>query len=441
MGIIMSALAAAGDEGVKSMGQNLKQMDAMDLESQRSQLEQNKQLAILSAQKQAQIDTANQLRQGQSDRISAAQGGVVQDQMAQKYAGSDAAVQAAASGQTDAPLTPDQLAVINSAKSADLTKFAADPHTYIAAAMKTGDIDPHQVAQLAQQEDAIRRQEAAQKLQFEHSDKSQREQFAHSEALARQSQAHADAMQARLLGSREDENQKNRDLQMKKMLPPADITSEEKKNWVHTYITNNGSVPRSAPNYVRNSIGTWAAQAGITPDDIMKGTAQQKFDQSAAVTSGHRAGAMASVEATMPALADNALSLAKDLGQGNFVPINKMMQMAEGSISDPKLAAFKVGHMALVSEYQQVISRGGTNVTALNEAMRVLNNAVGWDAYSAAVNQVKKEVAINVGGTNTVRANLGGSHTTPAGPSMVANPVAPTGMPDDIAALMNKYGK
>lgn len=204
-----------------------------------------------------------------------------------------------------------------------------------------------------------------------------------------------------------------------------DTTSDaEKKNWVHQYVVGNGSVPRSAPANVRNHIGTWAAEMGITPADLASGSAQAKFDQASAVTSGHRAGSMASVEATMPALVANARELSNQLDQGRFVPWNQLSQMAADKISDPKLTAFKVAHQAVVSEYQQVISRGGTNVTALREAMHVLNSAKSREAYNAALDQVNKEVAINVAGTRAVRAGIGGQHGAAPAPAP-ASPTAP----------------
>jgi hypothetical protein len=206
---------------------------------------------------------------------------------------------------------------------------------------------------------------------------------------------------------------------------PDNTPDNEKKLWVHQYVAGNGSVPRSAPASVRNHIGTWAAQMGITPADLSSGSAQAKFDQASAVTSGHRAGSMASVEATMPALTANARDLSHQLDQGKFVPLNQLVQMANDKISDPKLTAFKIAHQAVVSEYQQVISRGGTNVTALREAMHVLNSAKSAEAYDAALNQVDKEVAINVAGTKGVRAGLGGAHGASAAPP--ATPAIPAG--------------
>jgi hypothetical protein len=422
MGIIMSALAAAGDAGVHSVDQNIKQSMQMEQDDRRSQLETQKAKALIDYQKQAQMEMDNQKRQGIADRIGAAKGGIIQGQIADKYAASDAAVAAADAGQTDSKLTPEQSAVIAQSKGIDTEQTAKDPHTYIKAAMASGDIDPKEVAALVQQEDSLRRQEASQAAQFAHSDKSQREQFAHSDA----SQSRAQSFQA-------GENKKTRDAVKERNLPPAGITDSEKQNWIHTYIAGNGSVPRSAPAYVRNSIGTWAAQMGVTPDSIAKGTAQAKFDQSAAVTAGHRSGVMAGVEAAIPDLVENAVATSAKVDKGNFVPLNKLMMMGEDSISDPNLAAFRVAHQALASEYQQVIGRGGANVFALKEALHVLEGAKSQEAYIAAAEQVRKEVDINVAAMAKVRANAGGVHVAPPpGPaSVIQNPISQTpALPD-----------
>lgn len=395
MGILLSAMAGAGDSAADSMDQRIKLLRQNELDANRAELEKQKQLAIIQATKQANIDAANQMREAQAARLGASKDQVVAQQMGQKYAQSDDAVAAADAGQTAAPLTQEQKDAIAQSKAIDLKALADDPHTYIAAAMKTGDIDPKTVAELAQQADSIRRQELAQQAQFAHADKSQAAQMAQE------------------------------DKRLKAMYGTgADISDSEKEIWMKTFIMN-GGMPRSAPAVVRNNIGTWLAQKGITPEDIQTGHAQAKFDMASANTSGHRAGAMAGVEAAMPALADNALALSKKLDQGKFVPLNKLSQMSADSISDPDLAAFKVAHMALASEYQQVIARGGTNVTALKEAMHVLDSAKSPEAYAAAVNQVKREVAINVNAMRNVRGGMGGNH----GAQTVDNPVAPTGGP------------
>lgn len=413
MGILLSAMAGAGDSAADSMDQRIKLLHQNELDANRAELEKQKQLAIIQATKQANIDAANQMREAQAARVNAAKEGVVTTQMQGVYGDHDAALTGTTNSGT--PLTPEQMAVlkqtaasVDQGRAATRAQLASDPHAYIAAAMQTGDIDPKTVAELAQRADELRRAEVSQQAGFTHAEKMEAQREAHAESLERQ---------------RQKFETDQTDKRLKAMYGTgADISDSEKEIWMKTFIMN-GGMPRSAPAAVRNNIGTWLAQKGITPEDIQTGHAQAKFDMASANTSGHRAGAMAGVEAAMPALADNALALSKKLDQGKFVPLNKLSQMSADSISDPDLAAFKVAHMALASEYQQVIARGGTNVTALKEAMHVLDSAKSLEAYAAAVNQVKREVAINVNAMNKVRGSMGGNHSA----QTVDNPVAPTG--------------
>lgn len=171
MGIILSALAGAGDAGADSMDKRIKQYNQIDLDERRSALEERKALTILAATKQAQIDTANQLRTEQVGRLASAKEAVIQQQLGQKYAPVDAAVAAADAGQTDAPLTPEQRAVIDQSKAIDLKSLADDPKAYIAAAMQTGDLDAKTIAEIVQQGETNRRMELSQQAGFAHADK------------------------------------------------------------------------------------------------------------------------------------------------------------------------------------------------------------------------------------------------------------------------------
>ncbi len=63
MGIILSAMAAAGDEGVKSASERIKQMNLQDLENQRADLETQKNISIAKAMDNIKTDSANAMRQ------------------------------------------------------------------------------------------------------------------------------------------------------------------------------------------------------------------------------------------------------------------------------------------------------------------------------------------------------------------------------------------
>jgi hypothetical protein len=191
------------------------------------------------------------------------------------------------------------------------------------------------------------------------------------------------------------------------------ITPQERALAVRQWIQNPSSMRGMDKTYQQRVI-SWAASMGITPDDVNKGQALQKFDISAARASGTRAGQMASVEATMPGLIDEALDASAKVPRGNFVPFNKLVQMLDTSIGSPELRRLKIANQAVASEYQQVISRGGTNVTSLQEAMHLLQTADSPEAYSAAMNQIKREIAINVQGAEKVREKTAPKNTPEA---------------------------
>jgi hypothetical protein len=199
-------------------------------------------------------------------------------------------------------------------------------------------------------------------------------------------------------------------------VPAGQTTQGEKDLVVQQWIQNPSSL-RGLPKEYQQKVISWAAEMGITAADITSGQAARKFDLAAAQTAGHRSGTMASIEATMPGLIDNALQVSNKVPRGNFVPMNKLLQMGDEMISDPNLKALKVATQAVASEFQQVIARGGTNVTALREAMQLLNTADSPQAYAAALKQVQKEVEINIKGSEKVRASYAGKGSGEAAPT------------------------
>lgn len=149
-----------------------------------------------------------------------------------------------------------------------------------------------------------------------------------------------------------------------------------------------------------------------TPEEIASlvksGQISLKFDQAATVTAGHRSGAMAVVEEAIPDLIKQAKEASHKVPRGKFVPLNRLALMTESQLSDPNLVDLRLANQALQSEYQQVIARGGSNVTALKEAMDLLQIAPSQEAYDRAADRVQKEVDINVRATEKARDRISG---------------------------------
>lgn len=158
MGIILSAMAAAGDAGVQSMNQNIQQnsalemearhqQNAMDMEQRRADLTEQKAKTLAEFNNKLAVDTANQQRTAQVDRINAAKQGIIEQQMSKTYGDYDAAV--AGKPNNGTPLTAAQQAAIAASQSMVEREKAnakdtlmSDPRTAMRAAIQTGDISP-----------------------------------------------------------------------------------------------------------------------------------------------------------------------------------------------------------------------------------------------------------------------------------------------------------
>jgi len=218
---------------------------------------------------------------------------------------------------------------------------------------------------------------------------------------------------------------------------PATWTPDARKLAVQQWLLNPSSL-RGQDKMVQQKVIQWAADDyGITPDDVVSGRAAQKFDLAAANTAGHRYGSMISVEETMPGLIKLAKEASAAVPRSSFVPFNQLMQMGQESISDPNLKKLRVANQSIANEFQQVISRGGSNVTSLNHAMELLKVADSAEAYASALDQVQKEVEINLEGSEKARKKLGGKEnkfvekgeTPTATPSPVTTSSSPSSFP------------
>jgi hypothetical protein len=154
MGIVLGALGGLGS-AMQDMGINQqKAWLEQDNQANASNLALQREQALEVFKNNLQTTTATQQREAQASRINNAASGIVAGQMADKYAGSDAAVQAAQGGASpdvsaaegndnvQAALTPEQQAVIDQSKSRDQSSLMNSPDVRTQAAIQTGDISP-----------------------------------------------------------------------------------------------------------------------------------------------------------------------------------------------------------------------------------------------------------------------------------------------------------
>lgn len=80
--------------------------------------------------------------------------------------------------------------------------------------------------------------------------------------------------------------------------------------------------------------------------------------------------------------------------RGKFIPVNKLMQTADASLSDPELKTLKVYINSLMNSYDMLAARGGTDVGKREEAHKLITSAESPEALEAGLKAFEKEVQI-----------------------------------------------
>jgi hypothetical protein len=150
----------------------------------------------------------------------------------------------------------------------------------------------------------------------------------------------------------------------------------------------------------------------------------------------------------LDAFADQVTDALKGMNEGSFVPWNKLSNMADSQISDPKLAAYKTALQGLKGAYSTVISRGGVpTVEAQHKADDLINAATGPSAVAAIIKQMKNEATAVHGSSSAVQDDIqrrvsgnvpgqGGASSPAAGGG--AAPLPPAAQPKEGDTATNK---
>jgi hypothetical protein len=134
-----------------------------------------------------------------------------------------------------------------------------------------------------------------------------------------------------------------------------------------------------------------------TPDEIADMVASGQIDFGAAkketTTAAAQAGRVAMATNELNTFAPLVLQASAKVPRGSFVPINKLLQMGEGSISDPNLRQLKIGINSMLNAYDQLAARGGTDMNKRAEAHSLLGSADSPEALAAAIDMFQKEAS------------------------------------------------
>lgn len=135
-----------------------------------------------------------------------------------------------------------------------------------------------------------------------------------------------------------------------------------------------------------------------TPDEIadliktgqIEFGAQKKETQTAAGVAGKVEVAANEIQAMTPVV----LEASNKVPRGSFVPLNKLVQMANTSISDPNLKELKIRINSLLNAYDLLAARGGTDQAKREETRNLLLSADSPEALKAALNSFGIEASV-----------------------------------------------
>lgn len=247
--------------------------------------------------------------------------------------------------------------------------------------------------QLAQrkQDDVDKRTEIA--------DKTEQERIRHDEATegaARQKEK--DKIDADKAGALNDDA---------KQLAVDRLLSGEKSSSV---LGNLGRGKQGAADLrdIQNKLAETAKARGITGPQLVKIMQSTAADGRAILELGAREGKIASRVQEAQNFAEVAKSASADVPRGTFVPWNKLSQMSETAMSDPKLAKLKAATNSLVNAYAAAVGGGTPTVHDKEAADHMLSTAQSPEAYDAVVDQLLLETQKALDAPGQVRQRMTG---------------------------------
>jgi hypothetical protein len=143
--------------------------------------------------------------------------------------------------------------------------------------------------------------------------------------------------------------------------------------------------------------GLLAKYPDKSADEIAEQVARGQVDFGAikkeTTTAAGQAGRVAIATNEIDSFAPIVLANSEKVGRGKFMPINRLLQTANTAISDPDLLQLKISINSMLNAYDQLASRGGTDVNKRAEAHSLLESAQSPEALAAAIQMFQKEAA------------------------------------------------
>lgn len=146
----------------------------------------------------------------------------------------------------------------------------------------------------------------------------------------------------------------------------------------------------------------------LSPDEIAQGIRSGKVELTALTQEARTAGSVVGKTSLaineIDTFAPLAIGAIDKVPRGSFMPINKLLRSyEEGVVQDPSLRTLAVYTTSLLNAYDQLASRGGTDVAKREEARKLLTTADSPETYKAAIAALKQEgIAAKKAATETI---------------------------------------
>ena len=162
-------------------------------------------------------------------------------------------------------------------------------------------------------------------------------------------------------------------------------------------LANFGRGKQGAANItkVQNLLADTARSRGISPQDISARMVEFKGLVKEQQVEAGIAGRISYAEKEIQQIGPKVIEIANKLGRGQFVPWNKLRNIAAKNISDPTLKQLQAYLTTLTNSYDVLGGRGGTDVEKRAHNRELLDAADSPEALKAAVDAITQEAALS----------------------------------------------
>ncbi len=189
----------------------------------------------------------------------------------------------------------------------------------------------------------------------------------------------------------------------------ADFLAERVLNGDTKALVGMGRGAQGAENIIRiqTLVAQKAAERGVDARDILARIAEQSGLTASQRTFGTQIARMAVNSTEAEGAIQQGLEVSKNVPRTKFVPVNKLVQMAEANISDPDLLEFRAANLAIINTYARAISpTGQPTIHDKEEAMKIVSEATSPEAYERVMRRMLKEIAIAHAAPATAKKEL-----------------------------------